>query len=59
MEMTNTNINIYEYFKTLKIDEYFELIKSAKTKEEKEFYFNARNFLLQEEQKKIIEKRIY
>ncbi|MDU1910799.1 hypothetical protein [Fusobacterium sp.] len=41
------------------IDEYFELIKSAKTKEEKEFYFNARNFLLQEEQKKIIEEVIY
>ncbi|WP_172604186.1 hypothetical protein [Fusobacterium ulcerans] len=53
------DINIYEYFKTLKIDEYFELIKSAKTKEEKEFYFNARNFLLQEEQKKIIEEGIY
>ena len=31
------NVNIYEYFKTLKIDEYFELIKSAKTKEEQEF----------------------
>ncbi|MHD0317999.1 hypothetical protein [Fusobacterium sp. THCT1E2] len=53
------NVNIYEYFKTLKIDEYFELIKSAKTKEEKEFYFNVRNFLLQEEQKKIIEEGIY
>lgn len=53
------DINMYEYFKTLKIDEYFELIKSAKTKEEKEFYFNARNFLLQEEQKKIIEEGIY
>lgn len=53
------DVNIYEYFKTLKIDEYFELIKSAKTKEEKEFYFNARNFLLQEEQKKIIEEGIY
>lgn len=53
------DVNIYEYFKTLKIDEYFELIKSAKTKEEKEFYFNARNFLLQEEQKKIIEEEIY
>lgn len=53
------DVNIYEYFKTLNIDEYFELIKSAKTKEEKEFYFNARNFLLQEEQKKIIEEVIY
>ena len=53
------DVNIYEYFKNLKIDEYFELIKSAKTKEEKEFYFNARNFLLQEEQKKIIEEGIY
>ena len=53
------DVNIYEYFKTLKIDEYIELIKSAKTKEEKEFYFNARNFLLQEEQKKIIEEGIY
>lgn len=53
------DVNIYEYFKTLKIDEYFELIKSAKTKEEKEFYFNVRNFLLQEEQKKIIEEGIY
>lgn len=53
------DVNIYEYFKTLNIDEYFELIKSAKTKEEKEFYFNARNFLLQEEQKKVIEERIY
>ena len=53
------DVNIYEYFKTLKIDEYFELIKSAKTKEEKEFYFNTRNFLLQEEQKKIIEEGIY
>ena len=53
------DVNIYEYFKTLKIDEYFELIKSAKTKEEKEFYFNARNFLLQEEQTKIIEEGIY
>lgn len=53
------DVNIYEYFKALKIDEYFELIKSAKTKEEKEFYFNARNFLLQEEQKKIIEEGIY
>ena len=53
------DVNIYEYFKTLKIDEYFELIKSAKTKEEKEFCFNARNFLLQEEQKKIIEEGIY
>jgi len=53
------DVNIYEYFKTLNIDEYFELIKSAKTKEEKEFYFNARNFLLQEEQKKVIEERIF
>lgn len=53
------DVNVYEYFKTLNIDEYFELIKSAKTKEEKEFYFNARNFLLQEEQKKVIEERIF
>lgn len=57
--MEKKNINIYQYFKNLKIDEYFELMKTAETNEEKEFYFNMRNFILKEEQKKIINKGMY
>ena len=53
------NINIYQYFKNLKTDDYFELIKKAESDEEKEFYFNMKNFILKEEQKKIIEKGLH
>lgn len=51
-------INFYEFFKSLNQEETMELIHNAKTKEEKEFYAKITDYLLQENQKKLIGKGI-
>lgn len=56
---TIEDINIYEFMKSLNEEEIQKLILNAKTKEEATFYIKISEYLLQENQKKIIKEGIY
>lgn len=45
---------IYEKFQNMTTEEYLNLIENSDSREEKEFYGQIRDFLIQEKQEKII-----
>ncbi len=47
---------LYEQCQKINIDETFELMKKADSEEEKNFFSNVTNFILQQRQKKVIEE---
>ena len=48
--------NLYDIFLNYSYNELKNLFKSAKTKEEQEFYITLSNMVLQREQQKVIDK---
>lgn len=52
--MVNKNVNLYDIFINYSYSQLKELFKSAKTKEEQDFYMTLANWVLQKEQAKVI-----
>ena len=50
---------VYEDFKNLHSDDFLQLITEAETQEEKNFFETVWNYLLQEKQKKVIERNLF
>ena len=50
---------VYEDFKNLHSDDFLHLITEAETQEEKNFFETVWNYLLQEKQKKVIERNLF
>ncbi|MGL5380062.1 hypothetical protein [Clostridium sp.] len=54
--MENKDNNLYEIFTRYSYTELMELLQNSKTKEEKDFYAELSNMILQREQMKVIGK---
>lgn len=52
-------MQIYEDFANITMEEFVELMLSVKTQEERIFYTNMYNTILQSRQKKVIEANIF
>ena len=52
--MENKEKNLYDIFLSYSYSDVMKLFQSAKTKEEKDFYANLSNMILQREQMKVI-----
>lgn len=52
--MVSKDINLYDIFTNYSYSQLKELFKSAKTKEEQDFYMTLSNLVLQKEQAKVI-----
>lgn len=50
---------VYEDMKKLKPDEFLQLITESETQEERDFFEVIWNFILQEKQKKVIERNLF
>lgn len=50
---------VYEDMKKLKPDEFLQLITESETREERDFFEVIWNFILQEKQKKVIERNLF
>lgn len=50
---------VYEDMKKLKQDEFLQLITESETQEERDFFEVIWNFILQEKQKKVIERNLF
>ena len=48
------NINLYDIFKQYSYSDLKEMFKTAKTKEEQDFYITLANIVLQKQQLKVI-----
>lgn len=54
--MENKDNNLYDIFVNYSYSQLKDLFKSAKTKEEQDFYMTLSNLVLQKEQSKVIGK---
>lgn len=54
--MDNKKLELYDIFLSYVYKDVMELFRKAKNKEEKDFYANISNIILQREQEKIIGK---
>lgn len=54
--MDNKSINLYDVFVKYSYADIMELLQNSKTKEERDFYANLSNWILQREQMKVIGK---
>lgn len=54
--MEKNEVNLYDIFMSYSYSQIKDLFKKAKTKEEKDFYMNLANMILQREQAKVIGK---
>ncbi|WP_194191587.1 hypothetical protein [Clostridium chrysemydis] len=54
--MKKEDINLFDIFKSYSYSDVMELLGNLKDKEEKDFYAALVNFILQREQRKIIDK---
>ena len=57
MSKTEAAKRLYEICKNMDIDETMELVLSAETEEEQEFFSMLSDFLLQKQQKKVIAQK--
>lgn len=54
--MGNNNVNLYDIFINYSYSQLKDLFKKAQTKEEKDFYMDLANLVLQREQENVIGK---
>lgn len=50
---------MYQEMKKLDSDDMFQLIENANSKEEQDFFAMVGNFILQQKQKKLIDRKAY
>ena len=54
IKMSNKKLELYDIFLSYTYKEVMELLRKANNKEEKDFYANISNIILQKEQEKVI-----
>ncbi|MDU1411849.1 MAG: hypothetical protein E6929_03460 [Clostridium sp.] len=54
--MEEKNVNLYDIFSRYSYKDIMKLFQDSKTKEERDFYANLSNMILQREQMKVIGK---
>ena len=54
--MNKEDINLYDVFSKYSYKDIMKLFQDSKTNEERDFYANLSNYILQKEQMKVIEK---